>query len=138
MGVMPYGAMPILKARQQRKKPADMVLVSMIGALPDEANPVVIVDKPLAYDWQWIRGLSACFWASPKDYMGNHIFEAAKARPAAMYLWDCANEKGYDLSVLPTVESIDLPQPQWDWRIHADRWLSSQEKQFAAGETTWN
>ncbi len=138
MGVMPYGAIPILKARQQGKKPADMVLVSMIGALPAEANPVVIADKALAYDWEWMRGLNACFWASPKGYIAKHILEAAKARPAAMYLWDCANEKGYDLSVLPSIESIELPQLQWDWRIHADRWLPFQEEQFASGEMVWS
>ncbi len=73
MGVMPYGAMPILKARQRGKKPADMVLVSMVGTLPAEASPVVIADKALAYDWEWIRGLSACFWTSPKGYIAKHI-----------------------------------------------------------------
>lgn len=138
MGVIPQGAMPIIKARLQGKKPADLVLVSMIGALPDEANPVVIADKPIAYDWQWMRGLCACFWASPKGYIRQHILEAAKTRPTALYLWDCVNQKGYDLSVIPTVESVDLLQPQWDWRIHADRWLPSQEKQFALGEMIWS
>jgi len=135
---MPYGAMPILKAREQGKRPADMILISMIGPLPREINPVVVADRPVSYDWRWARGLVACFWTSPKGYMAKHGIDAATALPARLHLWDCANEKGYDISVLPTVGSIALPREQWEMRIIADRWLPFQEKQFALGELQWN
>lgn len=138
MGIMPRGAIPILQARQRGKKPADMVLISMIGALPKESNPVVIADKPVEYRWDWIKGLAACFWTTPGTYLAKHVLDCAKARPSSLILWDYANEKGYDLSVLPTVESIERPKEQWEMRIIADRWLPFQEKQFALGEPQWN
>lgn len=138
MGMMPYGAPPILKARREGKRPADMILISMIGALPGELNPVVIADKPISYDWDWIRGLTACFWTTPKGYMAKHVLDCSKALPSRLFLWDCANEKGYDLTVLPTAESADRPQYQWEMKIIADRWLPSQEKQFALGEMQWS
>jgi hypothetical protein len=135
---MPYGAMPILKAREQGKRPAGMVLISMIGPLSGEINPVVVADQPVSYDWRWIRGLVACFWTSPKGYVAKHIIDASKVRPGRLHLWDCANEKGYDISVLPTVDTIDRPREQWDMRIIADRWMPFQEKQFALGELQWS
>lgn len=138
MGVMPYGAMPILKARKQGKRPADMILISMIGDLSGEANPFVIADKDKTHDWEWARGLPVCFWASPKGYAAKHILDCSKARPSAMYLWDCKNKKGYDIHVFPTVESIDRPREQWDWKIDALRWLLFQEKQFEQGEIACN
>jgi len=134
MGVMPYGAMPILKARQQGKQPADMIIVSMVGQLPDEANPLVIADRDIAYRWDWIRGLEVCFFASPATYLARHVLDCAKASPCKMYLWDCVGEKGYDISVLPTVESIARPRDQWDLKLEVWRWLPFQEKQFALGE----
>jgi len=137
MGVIPYGAMPILKAREQGKRPADMVLISMVGPLPGELNPVVLADKAISYDWRWIRGLTACFWATPDTYRAAHILDAFKALPACLYLWNHVSEKGYDLAVWPTIESIDRPRHQWDMRIVADRWLPFQEKQFSMGEMQW-
>lgn len=130
MGVMPFGSMPILKARQKGKRPADMIIVSMMGRLPDEINPVVIADRQLPYVWDWIRGLVVCFFASPDTYLAKHIFECAKALPSKMYLWDCAGEKGYDIYVLPTVESIQRPRAEWDLKVDATRWLPFQEEQF--------
>ncbi|WP_025917809.1 hypothetical protein [Herminiimonas sp. CN] len=67
-----------------------------------------------------------------------HIFDCAKASPGAIYVWDRANEKGYDVSVLPTIESIDRPRDQWDMRIDALRWLPFQETHFALGEMECN
>jgi hypothetical protein len=134
MGVMPHGAMPILKARQQGKRPADMVIVSMIGQLTDETNPLVIADKDIKYRWEWSRGLVVCFFASADTYLARHILDCAKASPCEMYLWDCVGEKGYDICVLPTVESIERPRDQWDLKVEVLRWLPFQEKQFALGE----
>lgn len=134
MGVIPYGAKAILNARQQGKRPVDMVIVSMMGPLADEINPLVIADKDITYRWEWSRGLVVCFFASPDSYRAKHVFDCAKASPCKMYLWDCAARKGYDLYVLPTVESIERPRDQWDLKVDVLRWLPFQEKQFALGE----
>jgi len=135
---LPYGALPILKARQAGKRPADLILISMVGALPNELNPVVLAEHNKTYSWEWLRGLQCCFWTTPDTYLAKHIIDAAKAVPLKIFLWDWANEKGFDLFVLPTIESIGRPKQNWEWRIDALRWLPFQEKEFAQGEIKWN
>ena len=135
---MPNGAAPILAARKQGKKPADLIILSMLGSLPNELNPVVQVTQSVNYDWGWLRGLQACFWVTPDTYQAKHIIDASKALPARLYLWDCANEKGFDLWVFPTDDSIDRPREQWILKVDRLRWMPFQEKKFAQGELTWN
>lgn len=56
----PNGAYPILNARLSGKKPAELILISTVGYLRGEDNPVVVVDPgvdPRDFDWRWSRGL---------------------------------------------------------------------------------
>lgn len=138
MGIIPYGATPILAARQQGKKPADLILLSMVGDLPNETNPVVQIKPSIQYDWSWLRGLAACFWTTPETYRAKHIIEAAKAMPGRLYLWDSANQKGYDIFVIPTLESTERPQAQWNWLVDPMPWLPFQNKAFALGDVICN
>ena len=135
---LPFGAWRILEARKQGKRPADMILVSMVGKLPNELNPVVQVQDGVTHDWSWAVDLDLCFWTTPKEYSPKHILDAKKAKPRSIYLWDCANELGYDVSALPTIESIERHKSEWDWRVIADRWTAFQEKHFARGELVWS
>lgn len=43
MGIIPHGAQRIIDARQKGMKPAELVLVSLIGRL-NENNPTVYAD----------------------------------------------------------------------------------------------
>ena len=138
MGIIPSGAAPILAARKQGKKPAELTLLSMMGELPNEANPVVQIKPSINYDWGWIRGLAACFWTTPDTYHAKHIIDAAKAMPGRLYLWDSANQTGYDIFVIPTLESIERPQAQWTWIVDPMPWLPFQNKAFALGEAICN
>ena len=54
---LPNGAEEIIQLRSQGKRPADMILVSMIGPLHDEVNPVVMA-KDQSYDWRFLHGLN--------------------------------------------------------------------------------
>lgn len=138
MGVIPFGAVPILAARKRGKRPVDLILLSMMGELPNEANPVVHITQSRVYDWGWIRGLEACFWTTPNTYRATHIIDAAKAQPERLYLWDSANEIGYNIYVRPTLNSIEKPQKQWTWIVDPMPWLPFQNKAFALGETICN
>lgn len=53
---LPYGGQTIADLRSQRKRPAEMVLVSLIGPLR-ESNPVVIARPERTYDWRFLVGL---------------------------------------------------------------------------------
>jgi hypothetical protein len=49
-------AQSILDARMVGMKPADAVLVSMVGALP-WPNPTVYAEPGVRYDWRWAEGM---------------------------------------------------------------------------------
>lgn len=60
MNALPQGAYPIYAARLSGKKPCDLILISTVGPLPGETNPVVVLDPegdPRQFDWRWSRGL---------------------------------------------------------------------------------
>jgi len=52
----PYGGQEIADLRAKRQRPADMVLVSLIGPLR-EVNPVVMERPDRRYDWAFLAGL---------------------------------------------------------------------------------
>lgn len=54
---LPFGAQEIVDLRAIGKAPADMVLVSLIGNLKDESNPVVVAFHA-DYDWIFLMGLN--------------------------------------------------------------------------------
>ena len=53
---VPYGAQEIINNRMIGKRPADMVLVSLVGPLR-EVNPVVVAKPGRAYDWRFLARL---------------------------------------------------------------------------------
>lgn len=54
---LPYGAAEILALRKSGKRPADMVLVSLVGPLRGENNSVVLAQPGRRYDWRFLTGL---------------------------------------------------------------------------------
>lgn len=54
---LPYGAREIAWARANGQRPAEMLLVSLIGPLPGERNPIVLARPERNYDWRWAAGL---------------------------------------------------------------------------------
>jgi len=54
--MMPYGGKEIADLRANRQRPADMVLVSLIGPLR-EPNPTIIAQPDRRYEWDFLTGL---------------------------------------------------------------------------------
>ena len=61
--VVPYGAQEIIDTRMIGKRPADMVLVSLVGPLR-EINPVVVAKPGRDYDWRFLARLEVLIVAS--------------------------------------------------------------------------
>ena len=60
---VPYGAQEIIDTRMIGKRPADMVLVSLVGPLR-ELNHVVVAKPGRAYDWRFLARLEVLIVAS--------------------------------------------------------------------------
>lgn len=54
--MMPYGGKEIADLRAKAKRPADMVLVSLIGPLR-EPNPTIISQPQRIYEWEFLKDL---------------------------------------------------------------------------------
>lgn len=92
----PYGGQDIASLRAMRKRPADMVLVSLVGPIRRESNPVVMARPEKPYDWHFLTGLDVLIVASTQ-LDASLVKRAADAimdvRPGYLGVWfaDCQN-----------------------------------------------
>lgn len=97
------GAYQIHKSRLAGKKPTDMVLVSLVGRLPDESNPTVVFnpdDDPRQFDWRWSLGLELVLVYSaetkaPARGVLSRLLEQQYKGLAQVYLWDRDRQRGW-------------------------------------------
>lgn len=83
----PYGAAEIIAMRSSGKRPADTVLVSLIGPLR-ERGPVVIAQPGRAYDWRFIVGLDVLLVANAgTSTVRETILAIDHEAPASLQLW---------------------------------------------------
>lgn len=131
--ILPQGAKDIVAARMNGLKPADMIIVSLIGP-PREANPTVYVNPTAAYDWRWAVELKLCIYTNQRTPWLETAKAIAGARPEWLGLWDVDAFQGADVYALPRVDDIAKPASQWRWELHFMPWLGFQNYQFAWGD----
>ncbi|MCT9125386.1 hypothetical protein [Cupriavidus gilardii] len=130
MKTLPYGAKPILDARLQGKRPADLLIVSLVGAL-DEMNPVVLANPDRDYDWRWMRGLKACVFAKPGVRFFPVVRAIGQCAPEWLGLWDVESNEGADCIVHLLPESLDKRRFEAsDYGVIFWPWVDFENKQF--------
>lgn len=100
---LPTGAHNIYQARLVGKKPSELVLISVVGVLPRETNPVVIFDceeDPRTYDWRWAVGLSAALVFDERSKLTarvitDRILNNQSSLGRELYLWRADKQKGW-------------------------------------------
>jgi hypothetical protein len=98
---LPYGANQILALRKAGKRPAEMVLVSMIGPLR-EINPVIVANPSRAYDWTFLVDLPVLVVANADTSKNavRGVLATLKALPArSLGLWLANRQNGQHLIV---------------------------------------
>ncbi len=86
---IPYGASVIIEQRKSGKRPADMVLVSLVGALRGENNPVVIV-RDADNDFRFLRDLETmivCDMGTPRELVKRVADDIVAVEPAYAGIW---------------------------------------------------
>lgn len=104
---IPYGAAEILAARKAGKRPADLLLLSTIGPLRGENNPVLIAQLGREYDWRFLVGLQVLVVSESTQPSGQvrAITEAIKAaKPDYLGVWFIDRRTGLNL-VLAGIQS---------------------------------
>ena len=97
--LLPYGAAEILSLRQSGKRPADMVLVSMIGPLR-EMNPVVIAKPERSYDWRFLSGLSVLIVVTTQTEKLSGLLQAIEdMKPDGLCVWFADQQDGVNVLI---------------------------------------
>jgi len=94
--LLPYGAQQIFDARTAGKRPAEMVLVSLVGPLR-ETNPVVIANPERTYDWRFSVGLEVLIVADTtieKSKVTRVINAVLENRPEYLGVWFSDRQAG--------------------------------------------
>lgn len=96
---LPYGGAEILALRQSGRRPADMVLVSLIGPLR-ELNPVVMAKPERAYDWRFLARLSILIVGTTKtEHLPGIVKSIEAADPATLCVWFADQQDGLNVMV---------------------------------------
>lgn len=126
---IPNGAQEIIDANRANKRPGEMVIVSLVGNLP-EMNKTLVVDGPY-YDWRFVYGLEICIFSRPGKPTIPTAMGIGRNFPGRLYVWDVENREGADGNVLLKPESIDkvyfMPD---DWTVIWWPWTRWQNKKF--------
>jgi hypothetical protein len=130
---LPENAQPILQARLKGRKPADMVIVSLIGPV-ETNNPIVIARPGISYDWRWLRGLDVCLYLNASDDAWGFVAtDVAKARPEHLCLWTPADGWGATIYLVPTAQDVHKHVSMWRYELDFLPWLDFQNQDFIEG-----
>lgn len=92
---LPYGAAEIVALRSSGKRPADMVLVSLVGPLNGETNPAIIARPERSYDWRFVVGLSLLVVArTDTPHLAGLVKAIEAAGPAGLSVWFADQQDG--------------------------------------------
>lgn len=131
MGRLAEGSQRIIDLRMRGEVPADLVIVSLVGALPD-GNPVVLADGP-EYDWRWCRGLRICVFGKVGTPNRQVAIAIGACLPERLWLWDVEAKQGADVTVHLRESGLKKPSSRIvlaDWTAILDPWINWQNKQF--------
>lgn len=121
------GAQPILQARLNGKRPADLLIVSMVGRVP-EANPVILAD---GNDWRFAEGLQICVFAKRGKPFRDLCRQIAYCGPAWLGLWDVENREGAEVRLTLNPDRIDQKRFSiTDFDLNFGRWTPWQNRIF--------
>lgn len=96
---IPYGAREIAELRSTGQRPADLVLVSLVGPLR-ETNPTVVAKPGTGYDWRFLVGLSVAIVATTDTPNLPRIVQAIEAdAPRSLSVWFADKQDGSNLII---------------------------------------
>lgn len=102
--MLPTGAKPIVDARIAGKRPAELLIVSLVGRLPAELNPVILAD---GNDWRFLEGMQVCVFARKGTPFRQRIAELAYHGPRWLGLWDVERHEGADVIAHLRLDCLD-------------------------------
>lgn len=127
-----FNAQPIADARANGYKPDELIIVSLVGKLPN-TNHTVMASSEKTYDWSWCRGLEIVIYAVD----GVNWLPTAKAiadkHPNWLAIWDKNRKEGAEIWYHPNPADIEKPRDQWRWELSFLEFIACENKEFEEG-----
>lgn len=96
---LPYGAAEIVALRTAGKRPADMLLISLVGPL-SETNPVIIAQPSRSYDWRFVVALPVVVIADTATQRLGLIVKAIEGEsPRSLSVWFADKQDGVNILI---------------------------------------
>lgn len=127
---IPNGAQAVIDARKKGFKPAEMLIISLIGPT-GESNHTIHASAKGDYDWRWLVGLNTCIFVNGKTDWKAITRTIAASKPNWLGLYDVERFQGADVWFLPVVEDIAKPAAHWRYKLSFLPWLEFQNQAFA-------
>ena len=125
----PIGAAQILQARMAGNKPADLVIISLVGPLA-EANPVIQATGH-AHDWRFCRGLKVCVFGKVGTPNRQVAIAIGSQFPAWLGVWDVESREGADVIAHLKDAAMDKRDFELsDWTAMFWPWSQWENKRF--------
>ncbi|HLO61713.1 MAG TPA: hypothetical protein VK165_01985 [Azonexus sp.] len=97
--LLPYGAAEIVALRTAGKRPADMLLISLVGPL-HETNPVIIAQASRSYDWRFVVALPVVVVAETATQRLGIIVKAIEGEsPQSLSVWFADQQDGVNILI---------------------------------------
>lgn len=94
---LPYGAAEIVALRSTGKRPADLLLISLVGPLR-ETNPIIIAQPSRSYDWRFVVALPVLIVATTETPNIAGLVKAIDAAaPATLSVWFADQQDGINV-----------------------------------------
>jgi hypothetical protein len=122
MTALPYGAREIVETRSVGKRPADMVLLSLIGPLR-ERNPVVVASPDRAYDWRFLVGLEVLIVARTeicREHVSRIVRDVLAHSPTYLGVWFADRQGGANVAF-------------GSWRLKSGRTMTATDRAAFSG-----
>lgn len=103
------GADSIIKERMRGFRPADVVVVSLVGRTCF-ANPTVLPADNQQYDWRWVVGLDVVLCISRKTAWRELATAIKLAGPEHLRLWSVDSQRGAEVFWRPVFPVNEAPE----------------------------
>jgi len=134
------GAEEIFKARMKGFKPADTVIVSLVGKLGFE-NPQCHPAPGQDYDWRWCKALDVVVFMDSNSDWAALLPKIKICEPSGLYIWAHDMKRGAEVMVKPVqaisgsrstmlLDDGSILKDGWRWVIDFCNWHEEDEKAF--------
>lgn len=130
----PINSEPIIAARLNGQKPAELIRVSLVGSIC-HGNHVVYAQPENVYDWRWACDLDICLHIGmTNDWVGT-LKAIALQRPAHLSIWNTYEQWGATVYLVPTMDDLAYPVRDWLYELDFSQWHDFQNDDFMTGRT---